>query len=89
MPISRRRAIGASVGGVAALVSAASAKDSASNNSTPNEAAASVDLEYRSATELVAALQLKKVSSAELVQGAIKRIEALDSRLNAVVRSGA
>ncbi|HEV3500613.1 MAG TPA: amidase [Bradyrhizobium sp.] len=85
MAISRRRAIGASVGSVAALVSAASAKDRARSNSIPNEPKASVDPEYRSAADLVTALQSKKVSSAELVQHAIKRIEALDGQLNAVV----
>ena len=40
---------------------------------------------YRTATELVAALAAKTVSSRELVDDAIARIEALDGKLNAVV----
>lgn len=42
-------------------------------------------MEYRSATELVAALQSWKVSSVELVRNAIASIEADDGRINAVV----
>jgi amidase len=40
---------------------------------------------YRSATELTAALANKTVSSRELVEAAIARIEALDPKVNAVV----
>ncbi|HEX3535551.1 MAG TPA: amidase [Stellaceae bacterium] len=40
---------------------------------------------YRSATDLVAALADKKISSRELVDAAIARIEALDPKINAVV----
>ena len=40
---------------------------------------------YRSATELIAALANKTVSSRELVDDAIARIEALDTKINAVV----
>src|SRR6266849_3031777 len=40
---------------------------------------------YRSARELLAALAVRQVSSAELVNLAIARIETYDSRLNAVV----
>src|SRR5271167_4099120 len=40
---------------------------------------------YRSATELTQALAARKVSSRELVDAAIKRIEALDEKINAVV----
>jgi amidase len=43
------------------------------------------DLAYRSATGLVAALQLGDISSAELTAKSIARIEALDGRINAVV----
>ena len=43
------------------------------------------DLAYRGATEQVAALRRRDVSSAELVAHAIARIEALDQRVNAVV----
>jgi amidase len=42
-------------------------------------------LEYRTATELLSELQQKRVSSAELVEFAIARIEALEPRINAVV----
>lgn len=40
---------------------------------------------YRSAAELVEALAKRQVSSLELVDSAIARIEALDSKINAVV----
>ena len=40
---------------------------------------------YRTASDLVAALADKKVSSRELVDAAIARIEALDPKINAVV----
>jgi amidase len=40
---------------------------------------------YRSAGELVSALAGRRVSSRELVDGAIARIEALDPKINAVV----
>src|SRR5437016_6139729 len=41
--------------------------------------------EYRTARQLVAALAERKLSSAELVDQAIARIEAYDTRINAVV----
>ena len=47
--------------------------------------AASDSLEYRSAKELAAALSQKKVSSVELLEYSIKRIETFDPRINAVV----
>jgi Asp-tRNA(Asn)/Glu-tRNA(Gln) amidotransferase A subunit family amidase len=47
--------------------------------------AESNSLEYRSATELVAALAGRRISSAELVDFSISRIEALDKSINAVV----
>ena len=40
---------------------------------------------YRAAGELVEALAKRQVSSRELVDSAIARIEALDSKINAVV----
>ncbi len=43
------------------------------------------DLHYLSATNLVAALAAKKVSSVELVEKAIVRIEHFDKKINAVV----
>jgi amidase len=48
-------------------------------------AADSNGMHYRSARELAAALTARKVSSAELVDLAIARIEARDGKLNAVV----
>jgi amidase len=42
-------------------------------------------LEYRGTAELIAALTAKKVSSAELVDHAISRIETIDPSINAVV----
>ena len=47
--------------------------------------AASGDLAYRSAGDLVAALAAKQISSVELTDFAIARIEALDKPINAVV----
>jgi len=46
---------------------------------------ASDDPQYRTTTELVAALQAKKVSASELLEQSIKRIEQLDQHINAVV----
>ena len=57
-------------------------------NAPTNVAAASTsaaELPYRPANELIAALANKTVSSRELVDAAIARIEALDSKINAVV----
>jgi amidase len=47
--------------------------------------AAPVEMRYRNATELIAALANKTVSSRELVDDAIARIEAQDTKINAVV----
>jgi amidase len=47
--------------------------------------AAKSSFTYASARETVAALATRQVSSAELVNQAVARIEALDSRINAVV----
>jgi len=44
-----------------------------------------VALAYRTAGELLQALASRRVSSRELVDGAISRIEALDQKINAVV----
>ncbi|MBV9860702.1 MAG: amidase [Alphaproteobacteria bacterium] len=45
----------------------------------------SADWAYRSAAEQIAALAERRVSSLELTEAAIARIEALDSKINAVV----
>ncbi|HEX3990375.1 MAG TPA: amidase, partial [Acetobacteraceae bacterium] len=47
--------------------------------------AAQADMAYRRATDLIEALVTKTVSSRELVDAAIARIEAHDSKINAVV----
>ena len=46
---------------------------------------ASGELDYLTATELVGLLAARKVSSVELLERAITRIEATDSHINAVV----
>src|SRR5438128_547980 len=43
------------------------------------------DLPYQSATELVAALADRKISSIELLEKTISRIEIVDKKINAVV----
>src|ERR1051326_7960114 len=58
------------------LPAAATARDTAS---------VSEGLAYRSAGDLVKALAERQVSSRELVDTAISRIEALDPKINAVV----
>jgi amidase len=49
------------------------------------EGAAKSSFAYASARETVAALATRQVSSVELLDQAVARIEALDSRINAVV----
>ena len=49
--------------------------------------AAPADPEYRTATDLIAALAGKTLSSRELVDAAIARIEAIDPKIDAVVVS--
>jgi amidase len=46
---------------------------------------AAFESDYRSAAELAAALQARKISAMELLEQTIARIEALDPRVNAVV----
>lgn len=52
---------------------------------SPRRAAAAPPEPYRTATDLRAALADRKLSSRELVDAAISRIEALDPKINAVV----
>jgi amidase len=42
------------------------------------------DLHYKSATELVAALADRKISSTELLEETISRIEIFDKKINAI-----
>ena len=72
-----RRSFIAAVGAAAAATALASAKATAA----PDQ----VGPPYRSAGELVQALVGRQVSSRELVDSAIARIEALDPKINAVV----
>ena len=72
-----RRSFIAAVGAAAAATALASAKATAA----PDQ----VGPPYRSAGELVPALVGRQVSSRELVDSAIARIEALDPKINAVV----
>ena len=51
----------------------------------PARAAADNAIDYRTAGDLLKALASERVSSRELVDSAIARIEALDSKINAVV----
>ncbi|WP_157088643.1 amidase [Bradyrhizobium jicamae] len=53
--------------------------------SARNARAAGQDLHYRSVSELRALLDARKVSAVELLEQSVRRIEALDSRINAVV----
>ena len=72
-----RRSFIAAVGAAAAATALTSAKATAA----PDQ----VGPPYRSAGELVQALVGRQVSSRELVDSAIARIEALDPKINAVV----
>jgi amidase len=73
--LPRRRFI-AGLGGMAAGIAL-----------TPVGAIADGDatLTYRSATDLVQALAARQISARELLDAAIKRIEAIDPKINAVV----
>jgi amidase len=60
----------------------------AANAALPSGAIAKGDqvaLAYRTAGELLQALASRRISSPELVDGAISRIEAVDQKINAVV----
>ena len=77
-PIDRRQFLAS-----ASTLAAATALSATTLQCT--HAADSNGMHYRSARELAAALAARKVSSAELVDLAIARIEARDGKLNAVV----
>ena len=72
-----RRSFIAAVGAAAAATALASAKA----GDAPDQATSA----YRSAGELVQVLASRQVSSRELVDSAIARIEVLDPKINAVV----
>jgi len=69
----------AAAAGAAALPRFARADDT--KTGTPRE----VRVEYKSVKEQVAALRARRVSARELAERSIARIEALDTKLNAVV----
>ncbi len=79
-PSRRNLLAGAAAAAAAsALPRSALATDNAGGSTAPSE------LAYRSAVELVKALAVKQISSIELTDFAIARIEALDKPINAVV----
>jgi amidase len=71
--------IGAGAVAITGAISAGTGGAFAQNSTRPSE------WDYRSIKELTEALQARKISSQELVDHAVARIEALDPRLNAVV----
>ena len=72
------------IGGAAVAASGAIAANAWTRSALAQRAASS-EWDYRTATELVEALQARRISASELVEHTIARIEALDQRLNAVV----
>jgi len=68
-----------------AFLAGAAAGTVAAGHTLAATAPSQVDQPYRHAIDLVAALANKTVSSRELVDAAIARIEAFDAKLNAVV----
>ncbi|MCC8952847.1 amidase [Bradyrhizobium sp. Pear77] len=83
MTINRRVLLGAVASTVAAT--AAPRLPSALAQQAPHSSSAEQGLDYRSAGELRALLDARKISATELFEHAVGRIEALDSRINAVV----
>lgn len=81
MAMNRRSFLGAAVSTVAPLA----LRDAASAKESSHSPASEQDLAYANVGELRALLDARKVSATELVEHAISRIEALDSRINAVV----
>ena len=79
-----RRAFILAAGATAAAVSLPQSITSAADDTaTSNNEGRAVD--YRTAKDLVAMLQARKVSAVELLDRAIARIEVHDAKLNAVV----
>ena len=71
--------------GVGAATAASALPGSAFAAENASGTAASGDLAYRNAAELIKALAAKQISSVELTDFAIARIEAQDQPINAVV----
>ncbi len=78
-----RRAFLLDAGACAISIAADSVMRAAAARAAPSVPASEWD--YRPARDLVVALRARRVSALELVDDAIARIEALDSRINAVV----
>jgi len=83
MTINRRVLLGAAASTVAAAT--APRLPSALAQQAPRASAPEQSLDYGSASELRALLDARKISATELFEHAVGRIEALDSRINAVV----
>src|SRR4051812_29637160 len=83
MALNRRLFLGAAAGAIAPLTETslkpAFAQGAAASSRSEQ------DLAYANVSQLRAMLDARKVSATELVEHAISRIEALDSRINAVV----
>jgi amidase len=82
MTMNRRFFLGAAA---STLATAAGAPPSRAFAGTALVAGSGQGLEYRSVGELRALLDARKVSAVELFEQSVRRIEALDSRVNAVV----
>jgi amidase len=79
-----RRAFMLAAGSAVAAISLPQAVAAAADDAAQSSKGAQ-SMDYRTARELAAMLQAKQVSSAELTDRAIARIEAQDAKLNAVV----
>src|SRR5262245_34163509 len=82
--LDRREFLGAAGAAVFAGTFASGCASSVPSTAGGSKAAAS-DLGYQSATDLASAIKARKVSSLEVVDHVIARIEKFDSALNAVV----
>jgi amidase len=82
MTMNRRFFLGAAAGTMAAMAGASPNPASVRN---AHAAGSGQGLGYRSVSELRALLDARKISAVELHDQTIRRIEALDSRINAVV----
>jgi amidase len=80
-----RRDVLIGVGAVAITDAISTAAWTSEASAQKADSIAASEWDYRTAKELVAALQARKISALELAEHTIARIEALDQRLNAVV----
>jgi amidase len=75
-PVLHRRGVVAMLGAAAATAAMGPPRANADSDEAPN---------YRSATDLTQALAVRRVSARELLNASIRRIEAFDAKVNAVV----